>query len=71
MGRSIQQTIGDRVRLRREALGLTQEALADRAGTHRTYIGMIERAEKNVSVATLANIASALEVDLSTLLEGL
>ena len=44
---------GQSVQQHRKALGLSQEQLADKAGVHRTYIGMIERAEKNV---TLCNI---------------
>ena len=44
---------GSRVYDKRKALGLSQEELASRAGFHRTYIGMIERAEKNI---TLENI---------------
>lgn len=71
MGRSVQEKIGQRIRARRQAIGLTQDELADRASTHRTYIGMLERAEKNVSVVTLARIASALEIELSKLLEGI
>lgn len=70
MGKNIQLELGKRIRQRREALGLTQEELADRARSHRTYVGMLERAEKNVTVAALAKFASALETSLSELLEG-
>ncbi|MFI4973819.1 MAG: helix-turn-helix domain-containing protein [Caulobacterales bacterium] len=48
------------VRERRKAQGLSQEALADACGLHRTYIGSIERAERNVSVDNVERIASAL-----------
>lgn len=71
MGNNIQLEIGRRLRQRREALGLTQEELAHRAKSHRTYVGMLERAEKNVTVIALARFAEALETSLSELLEGI
>jgi transcriptional regulator with XRE-family HTH domain len=51
--------------------GLSQEELAARCGMHRTYVGMIERAEKSISVAALSKFAKALGTTLSSLLEGL
>jgi transcriptional regulator with XRE-family HTH domain len=51
---------GDNVRNARLAKNLSQEALADLAGLHRTYIGMIERAEKNVTLVSIEKIAIAL-----------
>ena len=48
-------------RLRREQ-GLSQEALADRAGIHRTYLGSVERAERNVAIDNICRIAWALGV---------
>ena len=59
---------GNSVRSRRIALGLSQEELAERAGLHRTYIGMIERAEKNITLENIEKIASALDVRVDTLL---
>lgn len=50
--------------------GLSQEQLADLAGLHRTYIGSIERAERNVSIDNMARVARALKVSLVVLLEG-
>lgn len=47
---------------------MSQEALAEKAGLHRTYIGMIERAERNITVLGLAQIAEALGVRASVLL---
>ncbi len=55
-------------KLRLEA-GLSQEALAELAGVHRTYIGMLERAEKNVTIYNIERIAYALKVDASDLLK--
>lgn len=55
-------------RLRRDA-GLSQEELADKAGLHRTYIGMLERAEKNVTIYNIEKLAIALGVDAYTLLK--
>lgn len=51
---------GDRVREARAVARLSQEALADLSGLHRTYIGSIERAERNVSVDNIERIATAL-----------
>lgn len=51
---------GDAVRARRLARGWSQEEFADRAGLHRTYIGGIERGERNVSLVNVERIATAL-----------
>lgn len=56
---SVLKKFGDKVREKRVKQGLSQEGLADRAGVHRTYIGMIERAEKNI---TLKNIDKIVKV---------
>jgi transcriptional regulator with XRE-family HTH domain len=61
---------GQRVREEREKLGLSQEAFADKVGVHRTYIGMIERAEKNITITNIAKIADALSIKVSDLLRG-
>lgn len=55
-------------RLRRES-GMSQEELADRAGLHRTYIGMLERAEKNVTIYNIEKIGLALNVEPHVLLQ--
>jgi len=60
---------GSRVRIFRKEKGLSQEQLAFKAGLHRTYIGMIERAEKNITLLNIEKIASALEVEISRLFE--
>lgn len=51
---------GKRVREEREKKGLSQESLGELAKVHRTYIGMIERAEKNITLTNMEKIAKAL-----------
>jgi len=59
---------GDKVRLLRKDKNLSQEELAEKAGLHRTYIGMIERGEKNTTLINIEKIADALEISTSELL---
>ncbi len=68
--RKLAKVIGDRVHAKRLAAGLSQEQLGERADIHRTYIGAVERGEKNVTVVTLAKIARALRCKLTDLLAG-
>ena len=60
---------GQRIRQLRLDKGWSQEDLADRAGLHRTYIGMVERGERNISLRNIAVLASALEMQISELFE--
>jgi len=60
---------GNRVREERFKLGLSQEELAGKAGVHRTYIGMIERAEKNITLENIQKIAQALKIEISQLMK--
>ena len=53
----------------REGLGLSQEALADRASLHRTYVGSVERGERNISIDNIERLAHALGVSAALLLE--
>ena len=69
MKREILIKFGRRVREERKKLALSQERLASRAGVHRTYIGMIERAEKNITLENIEKIAKALSTKPSRLLE--
>ena len=55
---------GERVRELRKEKGLSQEQLAYKANLHRTYIGMIERAEKNITLSNIQKIAIALNIEL-------
>jgi transcriptional regulator with XRE-family HTH domain len=59
---------GERVRELRKQKKISQEELAFRADLHRTYIGMIERAEKNITLLNIQKIAIALEIDTYKLL---
>jgi transcriptional regulator with XRE-family HTH domain len=55
-------------RIRLES-GLSQEALAELAGVHRTYVGMLERGEKNVTIYNIERLAEALKVQAADLLK--
>ena len=58
---------GLKVREIRKTKGLSQEQLAFKANMHRTYIGMIERAEKNITLLNIEKIANALEISITDL----
>lgn len=62
---------GDRLRAARRQAGLSQEALAHEAGLHRTYIGSVERGERNIALLNILTLATVLDTDASTLLNGL
>ncbi len=64
------RAFGRRVRERRLALGLSQEALAERSGLHRTYVGSVERGERNISLDNIHTLAGALDVSPATLVAG-
>lgn len=64
----ILEAFGQNVRKFRIEQGLSQEQLADNAGLHRTYIGMVERAEKNITLCNIEKIANALSVNIVALL---
>ncbi len=55
------------VRILRQAKQLSQEELAEKCNLHRTYIGMIERCEKNVTLKNIEKLANALEVNVKEL----
>jgi transcriptional regulator with XRE-family HTH domain len=62
---------GERVRAIRERLGMSQEALAAGTRLHRTYIGSVERGERNLSLRNIVRLAEALGVDPGELVAGL
>ncbi len=68
MSKTTLEKFGEKVREERHRLGLSQEELASRAGVHRTYIGMIERAEKNITLENIEKIAKALEIPLEKIM---
>jgi transcriptional regulator with XRE-family HTH domain len=59
--------IGANLRRLRKSKGLSQETLADLAGIHRTYVGCVERSEKNISIDSLERLAKALNVEVGAL----
>ena len=65
----ILSVFGENVRHYRRNLNISQEELADRADLHRTYIGMIERAEKNITLLNMEKIANALKIKIEDLLK--
>lgn len=64
MKKEVLVKFGNKVREQRLLLGLSQEELAGRAGVHRTYVGMIERAEKNITLTNVEKIAKALKLSI-------
>jgi transcriptional regulator with XRE-family HTH domain len=67
----LQREFGERIRRYRQGLGLSQEALAHRAGINRTYIGSLESGQRNISLDNLCKLARALDIDAGELVRGL
>lgn len=65
------QTLGARVRARRQELGKSQERLAADSGLHWTFVGQVERGQRNLSLHNLLKLAEGLEVDPAELVRGL
>lgn len=65
------EKVGNQVRACREHLGLSQEELAGRCGLHRTYVGSVERGERNISLDNIVKLAKALGIRPAALLESL
>ncbi len=65
---TVYEKLGRKIRKLRLALGLSQEELASYSGVHRTYIGSVERGERNISLQNIVAIAKALSVSSSELL---
>ena len=66
--RDLRQTLGENLRFLRSKQNLSQEQLADLCGLHRTYVGSVERCERNVTLGTLVALATGLGVTVSDLL---
>ena len=62
---------GEKVRELRKNLGISQEELSYKADLHRTYIGMIERAEKNITLVNIEKISKALKVKISEITKNI
>ena len=69
MSKLILKKFGQMVRNERLKQNFSQEELAAKAGVHRTYIGMIERAEKNITLLNIEKISKALDISISKLLD--
>jgi len=68
--RNVRQIFGQNLRRKRETLGISQEDLAEKAGLHRTYIGSVERGERNVSIDNMERLAVAVDSTIEQLLES-
>jgi transcriptional regulator with XRE-family HTH domain len=70
MSSNVLKYFGERVREERLKRNLSQEALAETAGVHRTYIGMIERAEKNITLTNIEKVANGLGLTIEQLFKS-
>jgi transcriptional regulator with XRE-family HTH domain len=68
---NIKLLFGSNIRQIRKVKGISQEQLADLASLHRTYIGSVERGERNISLENIVTLANALEVSPCELLKGI
>ena len=68
--RRLASEVGHRIRIYRQNLNISQEELAERCGLHPTYIGQLERGEKNATLESIAKVAKGLSVSLEKLFEN-
>ena len=68
---TLQQRFGSIIRRRRETAGLSQEALAEEANLHRTYISLLERGLRMPSIEVVRKLAAALDTTMASLMEDL
>ena len=66
----IQRRLGARIRKLREKKGWSQEEFAEVSGLHRTYIGAVERGEKNLTLSTLLTLSKTLDTTIVRLFQG-
>lgn len=64
----LNQVVASNLRRLRKELGISQEDLAEKSGLHRTYVGAIERSERNITLKTLERLAESLGVSPHDLL---
>ncbi|HEX6278627.1 MAG TPA: helix-turn-helix transcriptional regulator, partial [Pyrinomonadaceae bacterium] len=69
LGQPLIDEFGKRIRTLRTDRGLSQEQLAELTGFHRTYIGMIERGERNLSLSNIGMFAKVFEMSVSQLMD--
>lgn len=69
MSSNARRLFAKRLKQIRQLKGLSQEGLADLASLHRTYVGSVERGERNISIDNMERLAEALDVDISELLK--
>ena len=69
MHKSILDAFGAKIREERVERGLSQEKLAELAHLHRTYVGMIERGEKNITLRNIEKLAKALNISIEQLMK--
>ena len=69
MADNILYSFGNKLRSERLKLGLSQEKFAELTGLHRTYIGMIERGEKNITIKNIKKISLTLNMTMSELFD--
>ena len=68
---TIARELGERLRAYRTQRGWSQEELAERSDLHTTYIGQLERGEKNATIESISKVAAALDISLSKLFENI